>query len=210
MKLTIFGATGGTGKQLVRQALDAGHAVTAVVRDPARLPISHASLEVVTADVTDAGALRPLVEGRDAVLSSLGAGSRSGAGIATAGTTAILTAMAESGVRRFVAVSAMPVGPVPPGESLFFRGVRRVLLTALKDVYADLARMEAEIARSDTDWTVLWPPQLTDGPLTGAYAREIGANVAKRHKISRADLAHAMLAALDDPATVRRSVGVGS
>ncbi|MFF5990762.1 NAD(P)-dependent oxidoreductase [Prauserella flavalba] len=208
MKLTIFGATGGTGRQLVRQALDAGHSVTAVVRDPARLPVDHESLVVEAADVTDPTALRPLVADRDAVLSSLGAGSRKGAGIATAGTRAILGAMADTGVRRFVAVSAMPVGPVPSGESVLFRGLRRVLLAALKDVYADLARMEDEIARSDTDWTVLRPPQLTDGPLTAAYTREIGANVARKHRISRADLAHAMLAALDDPVTIRRPVGV--
>ncbi|MBK1783090.1 NAD(P)-dependent oxidoreductase [Prauserella cavernicola] len=209
MRLTVFGATGGTGAHLVRQALDAGHQVTAVVRDPARLPLTHASLEVAVAGVTDPGPLRPLVAGRDAVLSALGAAGNKTAGIASAATAAILSAMSAERIRRIVVISANPVGPVAPGESVVFRAMRRALLTALKDVYADLARMEAELARSDADWTALRPPRLTDGPLTGAYVRELGANLARRHSISRADLAHAMLDALDDPATVGKAVGVG-
>ena len=73
MKLTVFGATGGSGKEIVRQALDAGHEVTAVVRDPARFPVTGDRLEVFRADLTDPQALRPAVAGRDAVLSGLGA-----------------------------------------------------------------------------------------------------------------------------------------
>ncbi|MDF3146555.1 NAD(P)H-binding protein, partial [Streptomyces sp. T21Q-yed] len=73
MKLTVFGATGGTGKEIVRQALDAGHQVTAVVRDPARFTVTGEQLEVFRADLADPQALRPAVAGRDAVLSGLGA-----------------------------------------------------------------------------------------------------------------------------------------
>jgi putative NADH-flavin reductase len=209
MRLTVFGATGGIGGHVVRQALDAGHEVTAVVRDPARLAVTHPALEVVTADVTDPEALRPAVAGRDAAVSALGPRSRKQVGIASAGTRAILRALEDSGVRRFAAVSAMPVGPVPEGETPLTRAVVLPLLRAvLRDAYADLAEMESEIRRSATDWTIVRPPRLTDGPLTREYRRVVGGNVPRGWSISRADVAHAMLAMPADPATVKQAVGV--
>lgn len=209
MKLAVFGATGGTGQQVVRQALDAGHSVTAVVRDPARLSVSHSALEVVTADVTDPEALHPALAGRDAVISALGANSRKQVGIASAGTHGILRAMETCGVRRFTAVSAMPVGPVPEGENFLFRRVITPILRAiLREAYADLAVMEEEIRHSALEWTVVRPPRLLDKPLTGNYRRVMGENVPRGHEISRADLAHAMLVALDDTATTKQLMGV--
>ncbi|WP_377269792.1 NAD(P)-dependent oxidoreductase [Peterkaempfera sp. SMS 1(5)a] len=209
MKLTVLGATGGIGRQIVSQALDAGHQVTAVVRDPARLVLSHPALEVLTADVTDPQALRPAVAGRDAVLSALGPRSRKAAGIASLGTRSAVQALEETGGRRIVVVSAVPVGPMPEGESLLYRSVLNPLLCAvLREAYADLAAMEAELSRSAADWTVVRPPKLTNRPRTGHYRTALGANVPHGRSISRADVAHLMLATLDDPATVRQAVGV--
>jgi hypothetical protein len=112
-------------------------------------------------------------------------------------------------VRRFAAVSAAPVGPVPDGDSFFTRRILYPLISAfLRDIYADLAVMEAEIARSGLDWTVVRPPRLTNRPLTGTYRTAVGANVTRGNLISRADVAHGMLALLDDPATVRAAVGI--
>ncbi|MEU9887790.1 SDR family oxidoreductase [Sphaerisporangium sp. NPDC051011] len=209
MKLTVLGATGGVGKEVVRQALDAGHQVTAVVRDPARLPVNHSALDVVTADVTVAGALRPAFAGREAVISCLGPRTRRDAGIASTATRAILKAMETGDVQRLVVVSAVPVGPMPEGESLWYSKIALPLLRRLlRDGYADLGAMEEEIRRSATEWTVVRPPRLTDKPLTGRYRRVVGGNVPRGYTISRADTAHAMLAVLDDPATVKQAVGV--
>ncbi|MFF5101991.1 NAD(P)-dependent oxidoreductase [Streptomyces sp. NPDC000134] len=208
MRLTVFGATGGVGRQLVRQALDAGHQVTAVVRDPARLPVTGGDLEVVRAGLTDAAALRPAVAGRDAVLSGLGARTRKDAGVAARLTRTVLEAMAAEGVRRLVVVSAAPLGPVPEGDGPLDRGVRALVSAVLRDVYADLREMEAALARSGTDWTAVRPPRLQDKPLTGRYRTVVGGTPAKGRFLSRADTAHAMLAALDDPRTVGRGVGV--
>jgi putative NADH-flavin reductase len=199
--------------EVVRQALDAGHEVTAVVRDPARLPVRGDRLDVVTVpDVTDAEALRPFVEGRDAVLSGLGPVGRKQTGIAEAGTRAIVRAMEASGAtraRRLVTISAAPVGPVPPGESFLTRAIAMPLLRSLlKDVYADLARMEEELRLSSLEWTALRPGKLGNRPLTGRYRKEIGGMVPHSTGISRADLACAMLGCLDDPATVKQPVGV--
>ncbi|MGH3311099.1 MAG: NAD(P)-dependent oxidoreductase [Streptomyces sp.] len=211
MRYTVFGATGGTGQELVRQALDSGHEVTAVVRDPARLPVRHARLDVITADVTDAESLTPTVAGRDAVLSGLGAPGNKAAGIASRGTRAILRAMEAAGVRRYVGVSAAPVEPGSEGESVFYRAVLLPLVRrAFRDVYADLAVMEDAIRASTVDWTIVRPPRLTDKPATGTYRRTIGGNVTRGHLVPRADLAAAMLAMVDDRATVGQGVGVAS
>ena len=117
--------------------------------------------------------------------------------------------MEASGVRRFVAVSAVPVGPVPEGESWVNRRIILPLIGAFaRDVYADLAEMEDEIRRSTTEWTIVRPPKLVNRPLTGRYRTSVGGNVPRAYTISRADVAHAMLAMLDDPATIGQAVGV--
>jgi uncharacterized protein YbjT (DUF2867 family) len=210
MKLTVFGATGGIGGHVVRQALDAGHKVTAVVRDPARFDLSHPALEVATVpDLTDPEAVRPVLEGADAAISGVGPRGRKDGPVASNATRGILRAMEASGVRRFVAVSAVPVGAIPEGESFANRRIVLPFFSALlRDVYADLAAMEEEIRRSTTQWTVVRPPKLVNKPLSGTYRSVVGGNVPRGYSISRADTAHAMLAALDDPATLGQAVGV--
>jgi putative NADH-flavin reductase len=208
MKLTVFGATGGIGQEIVRQALDAGHQVTAVVRDPARLSATGAALEVFRADLIDPEALRPTVAGRDAVLSGLGARSRKDVGVATRLTRTVLRAMEAEGTRRLVVVSAAPVGPAPEGDGPLDRVVRGLVSALLKDVYADLTAMEEELARSAVDWTVVRPPRLQDKPLTGAYRTVVGGFPTKGRFMARADVAHAMLTMTGDPGTVKQGVGV--
>ncbi|MFE9371711.1 NAD(P)-dependent oxidoreductase [Streptomyces sp. NPDC006711] len=212
MRLTVFGATGGIGQEIVTQALAAGHDVTAVVRDPARFAATGTGLgtglTVFRADLTDPAPLREAVAGRDAVLSGLGARKRSDAGITTRLTQAVLGAMEAEGTRRLVVVSAAPVGPEAPGDGLLDRGMRSMISAILKDVYADLRAMEAALAASATDWTSVRPPKLTDKPLTGVYRRVVGGTPRAARTIARADVAHAMLACLDDPATVKQGVGV--
>lgn len=208
MNLTVFGATGGIGQEIVRQALSAGHRVTAVVRDPARLTVTGGGLEVFRADLTDPRALRAAVAGRDAVLSGLGARSRKDAGVATRLTRTVLGAMEAEGVRRLLVVSAAPVGPEPVGDGLVDRVARRLVSAALRDIYADLRAMESELDRSFADWTVVRPPRLQDKPLTGTYRTVVGGFPPHGRFIARADVAHAMLAMTGDAATVRQGVGV--
>ncbi|TXS56415.1 NAD(P)-dependent oxidoreductase [Streptomyces sp. t39] len=208
MELTVFGATGGVGREVVRQALDAGHRVTAVVRDPARLTVTGSRLRVFPADLADAGALRAAVAGRDAVLSGLGARRKADAGVATRLTRGVLDAMEAEGVRRLLVVSAAPLGTAAGREPLLDRAVTALVGAVLKDVYADLRAMEAALARSATDWTSVRPPRLLDRPLTGRYRTAVGANPPSARVIGRADVAHAMLAMVPDPATVGQGVGV--
>ncbi|MEW2510039.1 NAD(P)H-binding protein [Streptomyces sp. NPDC046870] len=208
MKLTVFGATGGIGRELVRHALVAGHEVTAVVRDPARLAVTGDRLEVVRSGLSGSEELRPAVRGRDAVLSGLGARSRRDAGVATRLTRTVLGAMEAEGVRRLLVVSAAPVGPAPAHDGPLDRAVRRLVSAVLKDVYADLRGMEAELARSGTDWTSVRPPRLQDKPLTGHYRTVVGGFPPRGRFIGRADVAHAMLAMIDAGETLKQGVGV--
>jgi uncharacterized protein YbjT (DUF2867 family) len=212
MKITVFGATGGIGGLVVRQALDAGHKVTAVVRDPARLAVRDPTLDVVTVPaLTDPEPLGAALAGADAVISAVGPRGRKDGPVASSATRGILGAMQAAGVRRLVAVSAVPVGPVPTGESWANRRIMLPLISALlRDVYADLAEMEDELRRSGTRWTVVRPPRLVNKPPTGAYRTSVGGNVPRGYSISRADVAHAMLAALEDPATFMQAVGVAN
>jgi len=210
--MTVFGATGGIGGHVVRQALDAGHKVTAVVRDPARLSVSNPTLEVVTVPgLTDPEVLLPALERSDTVISGVGPRGRKDVTVASSATRGILRAMEASGVRRFVAVSAVPVGPVPDGESFVNRRILLPFISAFaRDIYVDLAEMEDEIRRSTTEWTIVRPPKLVNKPLNGKYRTVVGGNVPRGYTISRADTAHAMLAVLDNPGTIRQAVGVAA
>ncbi|MEV7851088.1 NAD(P)H-binding protein [Streptomyces sp. NPDC088183] len=209
MRITVFGATGGVGQEIVRQAVSAGHEVTAVVRDPARLPVPLSDVQVHrAARLDEPEALREAVAGRDAVLSALGSRGRKADGVAERLTGSVLTAMEAERVRRLLVVSAAPVGPRPADDPPLDRLVRRVIGAVLKEVYADLTRMEAALARSTADWTSVRPPKLTDGPLTGTYRTAVGGTPRSGRTLSRADVAHAMLALVDDPASVKQGVGV--
>ncbi|MFC9947289.1 NAD(P)-dependent oxidoreductase [Streptomyces pratensis] len=208
-RLTVFGATGGVGREIVRQAQAAGHEVTAVVRDPARLPEGlHGTALHAVVPLGDAGAVRKAVAGRDAVLSGLGARGRKAGDVAERLTVQVLEAMEAEEVRRLLVVSAAPVGPEPADDPLLDRAVRKVIGVVLKDVYADLTRMEAALAASAADWTSVRPPKLTNGPLTGSYRTVVGGTPRSGRSLARADVAHAMLTLVDEPAAVRQGVGV--
>jgi putative NADH-flavin reductase len=227
MKLTIVAATGGVGQKLLSQALAAGHDVTAVVRSPGKLPgevRAAGKARIVTADLTaaDPGALESAAAGADAILSGLGPRSNSDAGIASRGTRAIVAAMQATGARRIVVVSAAPVGTVAsarrpspprhdPGDGFFMRQVgSRFARAAFGQVYADLAAMEDILAGSGLDWTAVRPPRLTSKPLTGTYRTATGQNVRGGWLVSRADVAHFMLQALDRPETIGQAIGIAS
>jgi putative NADH-flavin reductase len=222
MKLTIFAATGGIGRQLLGQAIAAGHDVTAVARNPQGL--APVPARVVAADLAsaDPAALQPAVAGADAVLSALGPRTKADAGVAARGTKVITEAMRAAGVRRLIVVSAAPIGTIAspgrphpprhdPGDGFIIRYLADpIVKRALRAHYADLARMEDVLRDSDLDWTVVRPPRLTDKPVTGRYRTAYGQNIRRGVFVSRADVAHYMLSVLDNPETFRQTVGIAS
>jgi len=221
MKLAIFAATGGVARQLLEQAIAAGHDVTAAVRNPDKLT---QDVRTVTADLAapDPAVLESAVAGADAVLSGLGPRSNADAGIVSQGTRAMVAAMQATGVRRIVVVSAAPVGTVAspgrpnppkhdPGDGFFMRHLfSHVAKTVFGKGYADLAVMEDILAGSGLDWTVIRPPKLTGKPLTGSYRTAFGRNLRGGLSVPRADVAHLMLRALGQPDTIGHVIGIAS
>lgn len=210
MKVTIFGATGATGTSLVQQAIAAGHSVTAVVRDPARLAIpAHTRLRTVTADVLDPAAISPAVDGADAVISAVGPGTGAST-LRQDSTRSIIQAMQKTGTRRLVTVSGSVVAD--DGESPFMRYLLKPLArhTFLRHVCADMRHAEDEIHDSNLDWTILRPPSLTGKPARGTYRTATDRNLPHGFSISRADLAACILTLLDDPATRHRHIAIAN
>jgi putative NADH-flavin reductase len=207
MNLLIFGASGGTGRLLVRQALAQNHAVTAFVRTPAKLAITHAQLTVIVGDVADRPAVARAMHGQDAVLSALGAVTPLRRDpILVTGIRHIVEAMAQAGVQRLIYQSFLGVGDSQREAGFFIRYIAPLLLP---HPTADHELKERVITESGLAWTIVRPPKLTNGRLTGRY--RIGEYIRARSPVpllSRADVADAMLRQLDDPTHVRKVVRV--
>ena len=211
MKLTILGATGATGTSLTGQALAAGHEVTAVVRDPARLAIpAHRRLRTVTADVMDSASITPAIAGADAVISAVGPRGTGPTTVIQDSVRSIIQAMQKTGAHRLLEVSGSVVAD--EGESPYLRYLLKPIArrTFLRHVCADMRRGEDEIRHSNLDWTIFRPPSLTGKPATGTYRTAIDRNLPHGFSVSRADLAACMLTLLGDPATVHRHVSIAN
>ncbi len=208
MKLLIFGASGGTGRELVQQALAQRHAVTAFVRHPARFGVTHQYLTVATGDVIDPARVAQAVRGQDAVISALGsARSLTHHPELVDGVRNIIAAMERERVRRLVNLSVLGVGR--SGRQLGWLDRHVMVLLVLRNVVADHATREELITRSDLDWVIVRPPRLTDGAHTGRYrsgddVRERGMSAS----ISRADVADFMLKQVADARYVRGTPAV--
>jgi putative NADH-flavin reductase len=204
MRLTIIGATGGTGTEVTRQALAAGYEVVAVVRDPAKMRVTGA--QVVTAAITDPAALAAAMSGSDAVVSALGPRRGEKTSPLASGARAAIAAMDKEGIRRLVVVSASGFY-VEEGESLVVGKIAKpILRRLLRDNVADTREMETLVSTSGTDWTIMRPSQLTNGPRRGKYKTAIDRYAGAR--IARADLADAILAALANPDTIGHRINV--
>lgn len=171
MRLTIFGATGRTGKPLVTQALDAGYEVIAFVRNPSKLDIKHNHLMVVTGDVTNPDAVELAIQGSDAVISVLNAKNDKTKPI-TIGTQNILASMKKNGVRRLI-MSASALCTNDPNDSHNLKynmisGLAGFLVKLLfRFHYKDLSDSAQVVKTSDIDWTIVRMPIPTNDSKPG-------------------------------------------
>ncbi|MFD1936821.1 MULTISPECIES: NAD(P)-dependent oxidoreductase [Nonomuraea] len=198
----VFGATGGTGRQVVEQAVTAGHDVTVLARDPARVS-ARDQVTVIGGDVLTPETWHVAVAGQEAVLSCLGSTDRRHpTTVYSAGTANILAAMRDGGVSRLLCLSSAGL-EIAPGTPLGQRLVTRYVIQRLyRHGYADMTRMERVVAAArDLYWTIVRAPMLTDGPVTGDYRTAENAHLAKARSISRADLAHYLLTHVADEAS---------
>ena len=208
MKLLVLGATGGIGLELVKQAIEKQHEVTAFVRNPDALEAFGNKVATVKGDLLSSSDLNRVIQGHDAILSGFGARVPIAKGdhdLLTRFSTALIDATERTPLRRVLVVSVAFLFRnvlIPPAYllgRLFFPSIVR-----------DAANMEEQIVRSDLDWTLVRPPQLTDTPRTGRYRFRVGTLPSLGFKISRADVADYMLRALEDNTTIGEIVGVSN
>ena len=203
MNILLFGATGPTGQQIVKQALDRGHRVTAFARRPEALARTDGNLRIVSGDVTQhRSKVAEAMVGQELVISALGRGTsfRSDQLISRS-MGVIVPAMAQAGVRRMILMSSFGVGESRRDAPLILGIMFRVLL---RDVFADKKSAEEELRGSGLDWTIVHPVLLTNGPLTGRYRAAERLDLHGMPKISRADVAHFILAEAENRAYVRK------
>jgi putative NADH-flavin reductase len=204
MNVLIFGATGGTGRELIKQALDQGHTVTGFSRHAAKLLSQYPNLPIVEGDVADRATVEQAVQGQDAVLSALGSSSLKRNPALTKGVENIVQAMAQQGVRRLVYQSSLGVGDSRKRVSFLVRYI--IIPLVLRNAIADHEDKERIIKQSNLDWVIVRPAGLTDGPHTGEY--RFGETIEFGAKISRADVADFMLKQLTDDACLKKTPGI--
>lgn len=204
MKIAVFGATGGTGREVVEQALHQGHHVTALVRDPSRLPITHPNLTMIQGNVLDAEQVAETVAGADVAVVSLGNTANNPDYVVSQGTAVILDAMQAQGVPRVIVVTSLGVGDSLKQVPFAFR---MLMQTVLKKPIEDKERQEEMVMASDRDWIIVRPGGLTDGPATGQYEAGLGANISAG-QVSRADVAAFILQQLADDTYLRQTPAI--
>ncbi len=205
MKIVVFGATGSLGQELVRQALEQGHLVTAFVRDPAKLGVRHQNISMTRGDVLDYASVEKVIEGHEAVLCTLGAG-RKGI-IRSEGTRHIIQAMQNAHVQRLICQTTLGVGDSWETLSFFWKYLMFGFL--LREAFADHVLQENHIQQSQLDWTIIRPAAFTNGQRTGKYQHGFtSTHKGLELKISRADVAHFMLQQLGNHNYLHQTPGL--
>ena len=206
MKIVVLGATGGTGREIVRQAIEHGHAVTAFVRSPDKLKTFGDRIAVIPGDLLNSADLERVLKGQDAVLSGFGPRapiSKTDAHLLRHFADTLTSAMLHARVRRVVIESMAFLfknSIVPPAYilgRLFFA-----------DLIADASEMEQVITHSELDWTIVRPPKLTDKPRTGKYRVREGHLPGFGFSISRADVADFFIKSVENRSSIGQIVGV--
>ena len=205
MKVLVIGATGGTGQHGVRKLLDAGHMVTALVRNPAAFTQKHENLRVIQGDARDAAAVRSAVQGQDAVLAAFGPRSLFDRDVQQVFMGNLLTAMKEHKVRRLVNLSALGAGDTRDSVPAIFKVIRAVLLPR---VFADKERGETLLFASDIDFINVRPGRLVNSAARGGVKANLDGKGLKPI-MTREDLADFMIAQLQSNTWVRKSPVIG-
>lgn len=204
MKIVVFGATGKTGQEIVKQSFAKGYEVTAFVRDHSKMTLEHSDLKVMIGDIYEFTTVTQAIQGQDAVICTLGSSDLGKTTVRSEGTANIIRAMKENQVKRLVVVTAMGVGEswstLSYVNKLFFA-------TFLRNTRQDHEKQEVVVKESDLDWTIIRPSGLIDTPLTESYA--IGENIrAKTSRIARADVAHAVIKEVGDTIFLHKAVTI--
>jgi putative NADH-flavin reductase len=204
MKIAVFGATGGTGRNIVEQALEAGHQVNILVRNPARLSDAARQATTITGDVLDAQKVHDTISGVDAVVVSLGSRSDSPDHTVSEGTKNIIDSMQKLGVNRLVVITSLGVGESKNQVPLVFK---LVMKTIMRKIIADKERQEKFVQTSGLDWVIVRPGELSNDPPTGDYTYGVDPSI-MAGKVSRGDVAAFVLRNIHDDQFLHQAVAI--
>ncbi|MCP4762231.1 MAG: SDR family oxidoreductase [archaeon] len=207
MIIGIFGGTGETGMEMIKQGLELGYSFKILARTPSKIDFKNDNMEIIKGDILQYDIVKKIVENTDAILVAIGADERGETHFYSDATKNIVKAMNECNVKRLSIISAAGVGN-DPDPNLDFVTKKIIIPLFFKKVYIDMDRMEKLIVGSNLDYTIMQPPALTRTQLTGTYRTEIGMSVRKGRKISRADLAQFMVNNIEDKKYFRKKVGI--
>ena len=206
--IMVFGASGGTGLEVVEQALEAGNQVTVVLRHPEVFPIRHERLRIIKGDVLQPQTYENAFFGIEVVISCLGSRNREPTTVYSEGVSNIIKAMQKVNVNRIICLSAGAV-VVPPNASFIMKFIiKNVLQRLFKYSYADMLVMEQILGESNLNWTVIRPPRLLNGDKTGIYRSVTNDYLAGMSSLKRSDLAHYIVQHLEDENTYKSKVEI--
>ena len=198
MKIAIVGASQGIGNELLKMALDEGHEVTALLRNPAKLNISNSRLKIIKGDILDPPTVATAVAGNDAVCLCIGIPpTRKPVDVFSRGSKCVLAAMEPETNSKLITVTGIGAGESKGHGGFFYDRVINPLL--LGTIYADKDRQESIVKASKVEWLIVRPGFLTNGPITGKYRVIENLTGVTAGKISRADVADFMLKQLATP-----------
>ena len=209
MKIALFGATGGTGKNVLKRALAAGHEVIVFARKPDTVAVTHERLRVERGDVLDSASFSGKLAGVDAVISTVGPPSNFTPGtLISQGANNLVTGCMSAGVKRFVHESGIIAsdGAELSGGSRFALSLLRMLVGKL---YQEKIAAEATIRASALEWVIVRPPVLDHSAATGSYQAGVGARISPIKALSHDDVAEFLVKAATEPQWARQIVNVG-
>ncbi|MDP6437571.1 MAG: SDR family oxidoreductase [Gammaproteobacteria bacterium] len=201
LRLLVIGGTRGIGLETVKLALDRGHTVTVLARQPEHMKVTDPKLTTIEGDVRDASAVQQAVSNQDAVAMAIGMGlTRQPVTLFSAGTKVVLDAMEAAGIRRLVAVTGMGAGDTREHGGFFYDRIFRPL--ALQTVYDDKDRQEALIRERTGSFPLVWtiprPGMLSNGASKQQYRVLTELTGIAGGKITRADVAHFVVAVIEN------------
>lgn len=205
-KIIIFGATGGTGQQLAKQALEMGHRVTAFVRNPEKLKLTDNNLNIFQGDVLNFENVSKAIKNQDAVLCSIGISAFDKSALRANGTANIIKAMENNGVKRLICQTSLGYGDSKEILPWYMKYI--IVPIILKNAFKDHKSQEAKIEQSSLDWIIVRPGNLTNGIKTGNYKYGFNYNNKIKLKVSRADVAMFMLSQIENLEYLRKKVGI--
>src|SRR4030043_191907 len=210
MRITIFGATGGTGKQLVEQALAEGNEVVAFARKTSKLNIMEKNLTIVQGELTDEALIENAVKGADAVISVLGPRGGSRTKPLTQGMHNIIDAMQKQGVRRLIISSTLSAKDPNDLSEFRTKALVNFVKVTMHAAYEEIVSVAETVRKSDLDWTIVRLTMLNNNPKSGKIRAGYVGKGEVGTQISRADLAEFMLKQIQDAKYLRQAPAISN